>query len=285
MRQIKQRELPVLSLSLILFSAVCHAEMLHPLCLEPFVELQESEATLTSLDLRACQKKHAHLSLQHKTPWQVSFSASEQDISLATDAMPAYARYEIIGQMEDKSVLVNYAINYGGSGTFSMGFLVKGLDTDHWPEFDKALATDKRSSNLELVKTIDGGDRCFGSIEQMVITSPATLQVTRRITPFQLVTLHAEKEPESLNTSDLPDCALCCVGQYTESISLGGQKEVVSIEINGEHLGKNNSQSRQQQCLYKLSGAGSHRQVLNTKQLEELQKNFFQICVTPAKQP
>ena len=267
-------------LSLFLSSACAMADMLHPLCLEPFVEPQDDDAVLTSLDLRACQKKYARLLLEQDTPWKASFSGTDQDASLATDEVPVYARYKVIGQMADHSVLIDYAINYGGSGTFSFGFLIKGLDIDHWADIDHALAKGQSSANLELIKTYEGGDRCYGGITHMNITSPTTVHVTRNLTPQELITLGVKKKDRKLSGyGNLPDCALCCAARYTESISLNDQKDIVSVEINGEHLGMGENQSKHQQCLYRLSGAGTHWQVLSGKELKNLQDTYQKSCL------
>ena len=42
-----------------------------------------------------------------------------------------------------KQVLVNYAVNYGGSGTFTFGFLFRGLNLDSFPVLDDVLANQK----------------------------------------------------------------------------------------------------------------------------------------------
>ena len=116
---------------LFLFTHTVSAGALHPLCLDRFVELEKSDSTMTSLDLRACQRKYDHLNFEQKSPWLASFNSvnvvPDNEVSDdKNDPLPAFAAYNIIGQLESEQVLVNYAVNYSGSGTFTFGFLFKG---------------------------------------------------------------------------------------------------------------------------------------------------------------
>ena len=63
---------------LFLLSNTAMTEVLNPLCLDHFAELEKgsSTRTMTAQDLRVCQKKYAHLTVDKKSPWQVSFTAS-----------------------------------------------------------------------------------------------------------------------------------------------------------------------------------------------------------------
>ena len=268
---------------LFLFSNTVAAGALHPLCLDRFTESEEgtSTNTMTSLDLRACQKKYAHLNFDQKSPWLASFNATSTNTETSqeeSEALPVFAAYNIIGQMENEQVLVNYAVNYGGSGTFSFGFLLKGLNLDTFPELDDALAGKKRSANLELIKSFSGGDRCFGGITDMRIEAPDKVSVTRNMTPYELVTLGIPEKQQTKSYGDLPDCARCCIGEFTEIIDLKGESELLEVRLTGTRLEQGKDRSEQQACLAGLIGAGNKNLILNRKQLEEMQMSYMASC-------
>lgn len=260
------------------------ADTLHPLCLDSFAELGKN-SIMTSLDLRACQKKYEHLHVEQKSPWLVSFNAASRVTDSEEDILPAFAAYNIIGQMENEQVLVNYAVNYGGSGTFTFGFLFKGLDLDNYPRLDDALAGKKRSANLELVQRFNGGDRCLGGITDMRIEAPDKISITRNMTPYELVVLGINKKKQEKSYGDLPDCALCCIGESTEIIDLNGQSELIEIRLNGSRMEQGKDRSKQQTCLSGLVSAEGKNLVLSRKELENLQANYVKKCMKANERP
>lgn len=282
---------------LFLFSNTVAAGALHPLCLDRFTEpekgsstnIRTSTSTMTSLDLRACQKKYAHLNFDQKSPWLASFNATSTSTETSqeeSETLPVFAAYNIIGQMENEQVLVNYAVSYGGSGTFSFGFLFKGLSLDTFPDLDDALAGKKRSANLELIKSFSGGDRCFGGITDMRIEAPDKVSVTRNMTPYELVTLRVPPEKQRTKSyGDLPDCARCCIGEFTEFIDLNGQSELLEVRLTGARLEQDEDRSEQQACLAGLIDAGNKNLILNRKQLEDLQLSYTTNCYKSNKRP
>ena len=214
-------------------------------------------------------------------PTSTTTDTSEEE----TEILPVFAAYSLIGQMENEQVLVNYAVNYGGSGTFTFGFLFKGLDLDSFPILDDALAGKKRSANLELVQSFSGGDRCFGGITDMHIEAPDKISVTRNMTSYELVTLGVSRKQRAKSYGDLPDCAQCCVGKFTEIIDLNGQSELQEVRLTGSRLEQGNDRSKQQVCLAGLVGAGSKNLILNRKQLEDLQAEYTTKCFKSNKHP
>ena len=234
---------------------------------------------MTSLDLRACQKKFKHFSVEQKSPWLASFSATSEVADSEEDILPAFAAYNIIGQMENEQVLVNYAVNYGGSGTFNFGFLLKGLDLDSYPKIDEALTGKRRSANIELMQRFNGGDRCFGGITDMYIEAPDKISITRNLTPYELVILGISKNKQEKSFGDLPDCALCCIGESTEIIDLNGQSELIEVRLYGSRLEQGKDRSRQQACLADLVNAEGKNLILNRKELENLQANYVKECM------
>ncbi|MET4692703.1 hypothetical protein [Endozoicomonas lisbonensis] len=272
---------------LFLFSNTVAAGALHPLCLDRFTDPEKSSSagtstsTMTSLDLRACQKQYAHLNFDQKSPWLASFNATRTNTETSqeeSETLPVFAAYHIIGQMENEQVLVNYAVSYGGSGTFSFGFLFKGLSLDTFPNLDDALAGKKRSANLELIKNFSGGDRCFGGITDMRIEAPDKVSVTRNMTPYKLVSLGVPDNQRTKRYGDLPDCARCCIGEFTEIIDLNGQSELLEVRLTGTRLEQGTDRSEQQACLAGLIGAGNKNLILNRKQLEDLQASYRTDC-------
>lgn len=283
-----------ITLTLIIFSFLSPrfltAGSLHPLCLDPLVEQSSSDSTLTSLDLRACQKRYSHLVFDQKNPWSASFSAADQvpDGFLTKKAeeaedLPSFAAYNVIGQLENQQILIHYVVDYGGSGTFTYGFLLKGMDLDDFTHLDETLATKKRSTNLQLTKRFEGGDRCFGGITHMGIESPDKVSITRNITSYDLLGLGVPKDQQAKNHGDLPGCARCCVGQYTEIIQLDGASGLQDVRLSGARLERNNTQSEQLECLAGLVDAKSHNVILNRKELQDLQQNYAKQCAEPTK--
>ena len=270
---------------LFLLSDTAIAEALHPICLDRFAEIERGSSihTMTSLDLRACQKKYAHLTVDQKSPWQASFTASSTTMDKSEEErerLPAFAAYNLIGQMENQQVLASYAVNYGGSGTFTFGFLFKGLDLDSFPILDDALAGKKRSANLERIRTISGGDRCSGGITNMRIEAPDKISVTRSMTPYELVKLRIPEKQQANSYGALPDCAICCIGEFTEIIDLNGsQPELREVQLTGSLLEEAKDPSKQQACLAGLINAGSNNVILNRKQLKDLQASYAAQCL------
>ena len=82
----------------------------------------------------------------------------------------------------------------------------------------------------------NGGDRCFGGLTDMRIEAPDKISMTRNFTPYELVTLGIAKNKLAKSYGDLPDCALCCIGEYTEMVDLKGQSELVEVRLNGTRL-------------------------------------------------
>ena len=269
---------------LLLLSSTAMAGALNPLCLDRFAELEKgsSARTMTAQDLQACQKKYAHLTVDQKSPWQASFSAAStttDSSAEATEMLPAFAAYNLIGQMENRQVLISYTVNYGGSGTFSFGFLFKGLELDSFPVLDDALVGKKRSASLERVQSFTGGDRCFGGITDMRMEAPDKVIVTRNMTPYELVILRTPGKQREKNQGDLPDCAQCCIGTFTEIIDLNGQSELLEVQLAGSLLEQFKDHSKQQACLTGLIDAGSKNLILNRKQLKDLQASYSAQCL------
>ncbi|AMO54730.1 hypothetical protein GZ77_23990 [Endozoicomonas montiporae] len=275
---------------LFLLSNSALADALHPLCLDRFAELERGSGirTMTSLDLRACQKKYAHLPVDQKSPWLASFNATSITTGTReeeTEVLPAFAAYNLIGQMENEQVLVKYVVNYGGSGTFTFGFLFKGLDLDSFPVLDEALAGKKRSANLELVQSFSGGDRCSGGITDLHIVAPDKVSVTRYMTPYELVTLGVSEKQQAKSYGDLPDCAICCVGEFTKIINLNGHGKLMEVRLTGISLEQEKEHSKQQTCLADLVDARGKNLILNRKQLEDLQAAYTAECTKSNKHP
>ena len=237
------------------------ANPVHPLCFEPFTDLS-GESSRKSIDLPACQKQYADQPYTQKTPWQGSFEAAEA-VSIET---PDFAQYEIIGQLQDQQVLVNYKANYGGTGVFSYGFLIEGLSLDKSPN----------QKNLTHSLTLGSGDRCSGGIEGMAVIAPDKVAVSQSITPAALINLGREK-PEPGIEEGLADCAICCVGSYTRHVDLQGKSELVEVSLNTRTLAT--FDSPQVKCLNRLLGADNNTIQLFPKALEELQATYREQCV------
>ena len=261
-----------------LFSQTAFAGPLHPLCLNAFTDNAVDDNVITSLELRACQKQYSHLSFDQKGPWVASYTTTDEQSFQENPERPTYAAYSIIGQMKNEQVLVNYDVSYGGSGTFTFVFLLKGLDLDSFPEADEALAGKQRSANLELVQRFNGGDRCFRGITDVRIEAPDLISLKRNMTSFGLVTLGLDKHQQQKSYGDLPDCAVCCVGSYTERIDLNGHTELQELTLNGSLLNNGKRFSKQQTCLAELAEAGQHRLALSPNDLKALQARYAEHC-------
>ncbi|MGI9275101.1 MAG: hypothetical protein ACR2PT_09700 [Endozoicomonas sp.] len=252
------------SASLLIFLplTVLGGSPVHPLCFEPFTNLS-SENAQKSINLTACQKQHADQPFTQKTPWQGTFEAAET----ASIETPKLAQYDIIGQLQDQMVLVNYKAKYGGTGTFSYGFLLEGLSLDSRPH----------SKQLSHRLSLGGGDRCFEGIEEMAVIAPDKVAITQAITPAPLVNLGRDKPKPELEEG-LPGCAICCVGSYTRHVDLQGKSELAELTINTKTLATYDSP--QTKCLNRLLGANNNTVKLDPKTLEALQTSYQEQCVS-----
>ena len=155
---------------------------------------------------------------------------------------------------------------------------LKGLNLDSFPALDEALAGKKRSANLELTQRFFGGDRCYGGITDMRIEAPDRISITRNMTAYELMTLGVAKDKQAKDYGDLPDCAICCVGEYTEMVKLNGQSELLEVRLNGTRLEQGKERSKQQSCLSGLIATEGNNVILNRKELENLQTKFSEKC-------
>jgi hypothetical protein len=162
-----------------------------------------------------CLNKYIKYPFKQPTDWQAVFESNNQPKSNNESGLPDFARYKLIGQMENQQVLMSYSANYGGSGTFSHAFLVQGIS------LEKQVPNKK---TLTQTLAIEGGDRCFGSIEKLSIISPSHFEVRRKLTPAALVSFGKEAQYSLKINKGLSDCALCCIGSYVEKIDTTGEK-------------------------------------------------------------
>ena len=240
------------------------AVSVNPLCLDRLLSL-DSKASPGKIDLDDCQERFAKYTFAQPTPWQAIYKKNDQVKTLNFEEFPDHARYEIIGQMQNNQVLLSYAANYGGSGTFTHAYLVRGISLDN-----------NHESELTQMLAIEGGDRCFGSIEKLDIVAPDTFEIRRKMTTAALVGYGMPAVKAAKNVKGLPDCALCCIGSYTERVTTKGKSELTSVTLYPRQL--RSSSSAKERCLNTLTRADTHTVVLSAEKLKELQNQFLEQC-------
>ena len=246
----------------VLISGISTAEMVHPVCMEQLQDGPEQPSgskEVKTLDINQCQKKYQALPFEQLSEFHARFfpPESKQNINL-----PQVVDYKIIGSLDKQQTLVSIATNYGGTMTLSNGLIIS--------ETGKG-----EQRTLTRHYEIPGGDRCFGGIEKMVITAPDTIEIERRVTTADLLTLNRENAPV---VEEVSGCAICCIGMIKERMVLGQTPELQEIRLDQQQ--PQTDYAHRQACFNQLTGEVSEQRplVLNPKQLQELQQNFDRNC-------
>ncbi len=245
-------------------------DIIHPLCFEPFASLGKSaqSSNQKTINLDDCLNKYIKYPFKEPAPWQAVFKKNDQPKDNSETGLPTYAGYKLIGQMENQQVLMSYVASYGGSGTFSHAFLVDGISLQK-----------QVPNNNKLTQTlfVEGGDRCFGSIEQLSIISPQKFEVRRKITASALIGYGMDASYAEKVTKGLSDCALCCIGSYVEQVDTKGNKELVSILLYPRE--KRETDTEQERCLNRLTKADTHTDIITKENLKTLQQDYIDQCL------
>ena len=245
---------------------------IHPLCIEKMEPLHSSASeNAASVDLESCTDKYQKYPFTKKGKWQAVWNRNEMKAQPVGESLPVYSSYNLIGELENSQVLLHQVVNYGGSGTFTNAMLIKGISlADSRPH----------SSSLEVTGSIPGGDRCMGGINELSITSPDTVLVSRKITTAELVRYGQNKANAHTVSAGLPDCAICCIGTAQESWSLSGKYELTGISLAPRE--RSNGESRKTKCLYDLlRGEDDVRLELTKSELVALQQEYISQCLKP----
>ncbi|KEQ18266.1 hypothetical protein [Endozoicomonas numazuensis] len=245
-------------------------DIIHPLCFEPFASLEKATQSSgkKTINLDDCLNKYIKYPFKEPAPWQALFEKNDQPKDNNEIDLPTLSSYKFIGQMENQQVLMSYSANYGGSGTFSHAFLVDGISLQK-----------QVPNNNTLTQTlfVEGGDRCFGSIEQLSIVSPQMFKVRRKMTPRALVGYGMGADYAERVTKGLSDCALCCIGSYEEQVDLKGNKELVNVILLPREMRETDTE--QERCLNRLTKADTHTDIISKENLKTLQQNYIDRCL------
>ena len=234
----------------------------HPLCIYTLVEQREQKSDKV-IDLEACQKTFKHYPVTAEGHWKAEY---QQLQATTAGNLPVYVSYQAAGVMLDDQMLVNYTVNYGGSGTFTSALLIKGFPTSE---------TAQKNRELKITRIFPGGDRCHGGIQKLFVSSPDTFLVTRGMTAAELIRYDHDNSEAA---SKLPDCAICCVGSITESTHLHGRTTFVNVRFASL---QGLSSTAGTACLNRFLSrtAGIEGDVLlNRQQVSELQGKFVKEC-------
>lgn len=237
---------------------------INPLCLDRLLSLN-SKFSPGKIDLDDCQERFSEYVFTQPSPWQAVYKKNDQVKIKNFEELPDYSRYEIIGQMQNNQVLISYTANYSGSGTFNHAYLVQGISLDN-----------NHDSELTQTVAIEGGDRCFGSIEKLSIIAPNQFEVRRKMTVSALISYGLPAEKAAKITKGLPDCALCCIGSFTERVTVTGKRKLTSATLYPKQ--SRSSDSAKERCLNQLTEADRHTVLLNAEEMKNLQSKFIEEC-------
>ncbi|WP_448218848.1 hypothetical protein [Endozoicomonas sp. 2B-B] len=255
--------------TLCLKSQAGERDIIHPLCFEPFANLEAGSQSSgkKTIDLNDCMNKYLSYPFKQPTPWQAVFEKNDQPEYNSETGLPTYSSYTLIGQMENQQVLMSYSVSYGGSGTFSHAFLVEGISLQK-----------QVPNNTTLTQTllVEGGDRCFGSIEHLSIISPQKFEIRRKVTPSALVGYGMKADYAQRMTKGLPDCALCCIGSLVEQVDMKGNRELVNVILLPRELRE--TATKQERCLNRLTKADIHTDIFTKEDFVTLQQNYIKEC-------
>lgn len=251
-------------------SRASERDIIHPLCFEPFASLGKTSHSpgKKTIKLNDCLNKYIKYPFKKPAPWQAVFEKNDQPKDNSEADLPTYSSYQLIGEMENRQVLMSYSAAYGGSGTFSHAFLVDGISLQNQ-------VPDKNTLTQTLY--IEGGDRCFGSIEHLSIISPQRFEIRRKVTPSALIGFGMEADYAQRVTKGLPDCALCCIGSLVEQVDMKGNRELMNIILLPRELRE--TDTAQERCLNRLTKADTHTDIFTKENLKTLQQNYIDECL------
>jgi len=189
---------------------------------ECILELVSSESSVKPVNLKgnACQEKQLPYN-----PEQLKHGFIGYTIKAVEPVMKEpYIFYKYVGKYPLDKVemdLIEVQWSGGGTGSFSGLFLIELKD-----------------NSLHLIKALDQGDRCIGSVHDAKLTNKV-LTYEKQVTSQGLYNaLYGNKEP-SVN---LEDCAVCCIGKlifkagHVESLQFTGTVEDLKTKISQEDL-------------------------------------------------
>ena len=260
----------ILFLGILPESQAKERDIIHPLCFEPFASLEKATQSSgqKTINLDSCLNKYIKYPFKEPAPWQAVFEKNDQPKDNSETGLPTYSSYKLIGQMENQQVLMSYSANYGGSGIFSHAFLVEGISLE------------KQVPNTNILTQtlfVEGGDRCFGSIEQLSIISPQKFEIRRKITPSALVGYGMNANYAQKVTKGLSDCALCCVGSFVEQVDTKGNRELVNVILLPREMRETDTE--QERCLNRLTKADTHTDIFTKESLKTLQQDYIDQCL------
>lgn len=223
-----------------------------PLCFQQFVD--ESNR-LKTIDLKKapCLK---HTQAYNRFSLTHGFLGYELTSNEPSMRQPSIA-YRYLGAInQGKSLDYLFQVNWSGGGT---GF------------FTHLIILQLKGDQLRLIKTIDGGDRCFGGIKDATLTGNR-LSYRKNATPQMLFDAN---NSQTANSSDMfQDCAVCCIGQF-----LIKNEKIIGFQFNGIIPSAEQSEVKQS-CFNRVItrfGAKKKRHI-DATQLNTLQTQLKQHC-------
>ncbi|MDI1352931.1 MAG: hypothetical protein PSV35_09250 [bacterium] len=153
--------------------------------------------------------------------------------------------------------------NGGGSGTFTAINLIKKIDNH-------------TLSN----KVITSGDRCNGGI-QNVTEKNGLLTFSMNLTPYDVIILAKQHNPDLKAYDDLAACASCCVAKAFYTVNTDNNPQLKYVDLNrGMNQEDMPDQGAHQNCFNKLFNSYLRDQQIHLQQTQvnELAKKFKQKC-------
>lgn len=275
---------------------------LHPFCVQQLLRLDTGHVeaeTDRPIPATSCNQRY------QKAPIEIRGDYYFAEMKPIKDRQPPYYKYRVVGYHRNATI-VDVAESAGGNSVFSALAFFQG-----WPVSE---SRDNRDvgSNVTLIGTLEGGDRCNGGIADAKMTSPSTLHLSRNLTPYDLFlfrpvgALQREKtrvfyaavnneEIEPISDRlialepdrDLDTAPTSCIGAATTELDLDfGTAKLVSVTLTGL-VDKNPEwvvKYKHQACFNRVvkSAVPSFPHTLSPEEFRDMSAAFETKCLAPS---
>ena len=273
----------------------------HPFCVQHLVNVKDArfQADIDEpLQVTPCNLHYK------KAPIEIKGDFYTAEVKGIHNKKPYY-QYKVVGLHRNATIL-SVAESPGNASVYSAIALVMG-----WPV---SSSSDQRdfTRQITLLGIVEGGDRCNGGFADAKMTAPATLQLTTRLTPYDLFVYrpsraiqrgkdghlyttieNKEVEPISMKLMelepyrDLDTGVTSCIGTATTEYNLDfGTAKLVSVKLDKHVAGASVAKHRHQACFNKVvqEAAPSLPATLTPEKLKAMSTAFESRCMGAATQ-
>ena len=222
-----------------------------PKCFYKFV-IEDAQKQQINLITDKCTKDPSQLDLKMLKEGYYGYDVADEEPMMRSP----YIYYKYIGKVSTAKDKYLVLLDWSGGGTGT---------------FTNLVVVNIKDNIMRLNKYIDGGDRCFGGL-QNVSYQNGELSYQIKATPAMLIDPHYKL---GRKISTIQDCAICCMGVYNSI-----KNKIVSFSFNG-YIPTVEKDDTMQTCLNKLviNYGAKDKKTLSSTQLESLRHAFKSTCI------